>query len=251
MDADKNSPFESISAFQLWAKRNINLLFSKHTWITFGEYIGLGRPVSNKPITTRQELGAFISSRSSHVAQSTLYGYLKTRAGTRFTYLFENESMLASINLAKWYIYVACISDLTAYMGVLLHLRTGLKNPEIVAIMSQVVDAMIADIGRPSEAGDDLGESLEALSIRITNMDFTLHEDGETLFTASPGALYRWAPIADNLKRFDKIPVENSVRFKWKEVRDRARALLDAKALLASLDGPVQADSAKSRSDCQ
>ena len=234
MDNDNHSPLESFSALQLWAKRNINLLFSKDTWTTFGEYMGLGRPVSNQPITAFHELVAFVASRSSHVAQSTLYGYLKTRAGTRFTTLFENEDMLSSINLAKWHVYVACISDLAAYIGVLLHLRTGTENARIVRVMSEVVDRIIEDIGMPEEAGDNLGESLEAMTIRIRNMDFTAHEDGEDIFSVSPGALYRWAPIADNLKRFDKIPVENSVRFKWKDVRDRARALLDAETLLAN-----------------
>lgn len=234
MDFDKNSPLESFPALQLWVKHNIKLLFSKSTWITFGEYIGLGRPVSNQPITTFQELAAFVASRSSHVAQSTLYGYLKTRAGTRFPSLFENKDMLASINLAKWHVYVACISDLAVYMGVLLHRRTDAENSRIVRIMSEVVDRIIDDIGMPEEAGDDLDESFEAMTIRIRNMDFTAHEDSEDLFSASPGALYRWAPIADNLKRFDKIPVENSVRFKWKDVRDKARTLLDAETLLAN-----------------
>ncbi|MCY4313263.1 MAG: hypothetical protein OXD44_06140, partial [Gammaproteobacteria bacterium] len=127
-----------------------------------------------------------------------------------------------------------CISDLAAYMGVLLHHRTGAENARIVQLMNQVVEQIIEDIGMPEEAGDDLGESFEAMKIRIANMDFTAHEDGEDLFSVSPGALYRWAPIAHNLKRFDKIPVENSVRFKWKDVRDRARALLDAETLLSN-----------------
>jgi len=236
MDLDKNPPPESFPALQLWAKRNINLLFSRDTWITFGEYIGLGRPVGNQPISTVQALAAFVASRSSHVAQSTLYGYLKTRAGTRFPSLFENADMLASINLAKWHIYVACISDLAAYMGVLLHLRTGMENPRIADIMNRTVEQIIEAIGMPDKAGDDLGESFETLRIRIRNMDFTDHEDGEDMFSVSPTALYRWAPIADNLKRFDKIPVENSVRFKWKEVRDKARKLLDAETLLATAE---------------
>ncbi len=234
MDFDKSPPTESFSALQSWVKRNIGLLFSKDTWITLGDYIGLGRPVSNQPITTPRELVAFVASRSSHVAQSTLYGYLKTRAGTRFPSLFENKDMLSSINQAKWHVYVACISDLAAYMGVLLYLRTGAENSVIVQLMSEVVDRIIEDIGMPEEAGEDLGESFKAMTTRIGNMDFSTHEDGEDIFSASPGALYRWAPIADNLKRFDKIPVENSVRFKWKDVRDRARILLDAGKLLAN-----------------
>lgn len=243
MDLDNNSPFRSIATFQLWVKRNIESLFCKETWITFGEYIGLGRPVSNRPIRTEQELNAFISSRSSHVAQSTLFGYLKTRAGTSFPSLFENPDMLASINLAKWHTYVACISDLAAYMGVLLYLRSGQENLEVVEVMNRVVDNIIRDIGMPSEAGEGFGEIVNEMRIRIYNMDYTIHEDDESVFSVSPKALYKWAPIADNLKRYDRIPVENSVRFHWKEVRDKARNLLDAQMILESGDKPNQSKS--------
>ncbi|MYD76537.1 MAG: esterase [Gammaproteobacteria bacterium] len=244
MSPENNPSSGIVSQLESWAKRNINPLFSKDTWITLGEYIGLGRPVSNRPITTARELGSFVSSRSSHVAQSALYGYLKTRAGTRFPELFENPKMLASINLAKWHIYIACISDLAAYMGVLLHLRTGSDNDKVVRLMSRVVDDIVDEIGMPDEAGDDFHESVEALKIRIENMDFSMHEDGDAVFSVSPDALYKWSPIADELKRFDRTPVKNSVRFRWKDVRETARNLFDAQAVIESFGEPGSSGSA-------
>ena len=48
-------------------------------------------------------------------------------------------------------------------------------------------------------------------------------------FTASPGALVRWAPIADKLKKFDAEIVENSVKFSWREIREQFRKRIDAR----------------------
>jgi hypothetical protein len=49
----------------------------------------------------------------------------------------------------------------------------------------------------------------------------------------SPSALVEWAPIADELKDYDVDIVKNSMRFKWKRIRDQFETLLDADAVLA------------------
>ena len=46
-------------------------------------------------------------------------------------------------------------------------------------------------------------------------------------------ALIEWAPIADELKILDEAIVRNSMRFKWKKVRDQFEKLIDADAVLA------------------
>ena len=40
------------------------------------------------PITDEEKLAEFITSRASMVGQTSLYGYIKTRAGSRFPELF-------------------------------------------------------------------------------------------------------------------------------------------------------------------
>src|SRR5690606_30000829 len=67
------------------------------------------------PVTTPLDLATFVDTRSKFVAQTSLYGYLKTRAGTRYVSLFEDDTFVASINISKWEIYFACLSDLTVH----------------------------------------------------------------------------------------------------------------------------------------
>ena len=68
-----------------------------------------------KKINSTEELQVFIQERSAHVTQTTLYGYIKTRIGSRYAMMFEDKKFSESINIAKWNIYVSCLSDCTAY----------------------------------------------------------------------------------------------------------------------------------------
>ena len=53
-------------------------------------------------ISNLDELEDFIQSKSAWVTQVTLYGYLKTRMGTRYVLHFENDEFMASVNLLKF-----------------------------------------------------------------------------------------------------------------------------------------------------
>ena len=51
-----------------------------------GEYLFPVRKITNKfnTINSKEDLQNFVQERSAHVTQTTLYGYLKTRIGTRY-----------------------------------------------------------------------------------------------------------------------------------------------------------------------
>ena len=96
------------------------------------EYLFPLRKITNrfKSINSKEDLQNFIQERSAHVTQTTLYGYLKTRIGTRYTLMLEDEKFAESINIAKWNIYVAAISDLTFYVFSYLINQKNLKQNE-------------------------------------------------------------------------------------------------------------------------
>ena len=71
--------------------------------------------VPKKKIRNLKDLETFIQNKSAWVTQVTLYGYLKTRMGTRYVLHFDNEEFLASINKAKWNIYIVALQDLTFF----------------------------------------------------------------------------------------------------------------------------------------
>ena len=71
--------------------------------------------IPKKKIKSLDDLEEFIQSKSAWVTQVTLYGYLKTRMGTRYVLHFENDEFMSSVNIAKWNIYSVALQDLTLY----------------------------------------------------------------------------------------------------------------------------------------
>ena len=203
--------------------------------------MGFGNHKGGTTITNAEAFAQFINTRASHVAQTSLYGYLRTRAGTRFPELFENPDILISINMAKWHIWLACVSDLSVFTGLLIHQSQQITPAEINKLMSSTLDRILQQTEIPEEAGDDIIVATEKVRHRINNFDWTQDHDDDSIFSQSPEALYYWSPIADELKTRDEEIVRNSVRFRWIEVRRSARRLLDINAILTTESEAQQA----------
>jgi len=186
-----------------------------------------------RPVVDRDGLGEFIRTRSAHVAQTSLYGYLRTRAGTRFPELFDNDEFVASINIAKWHVWLDCVSDLAVHAGGLLQRHAG-GNAQAGSLMREIVDGILRETGAPAEAGGEYGAHAERVLARISLTDWTALPEQEDVFGQSPSSLVYWAPIVDELKQLDEEIVRNSVRFRWQEVRRELDRLLDAGAVLVS-----------------
>jgi hypothetical protein len=203
-------------------------------WQNLLAYLGAGRALRQPAIAEREALREFLESRASFVAQTSLYGYLRTRAGTRFPELFADDEFVRSINLAKWQIWIACLGDLAIYAGGLLLHRSGAPVERVAALMREVVESIIAATGIPSDAGPEFASHLQRLRARLAVCDWSAVKDDEGAFVESPAALVRWAPIVDELKQLDEPIVRNSVRFRWQQVRRDLRAALRAEDVMTS-----------------
>ena len=75
------------------------------------------------------DLEDFIQKKSAWVTQVTLYGYLKTRMGTKYVLHFDNEKFLGSINKAKWNIYYVALQDMIfyslSYLNITINFQEG------------------------------------------------------------------------------------------------------------------------------
>jgi len=191
-----------------------------------------GRRRGREPIVDAAGLRRFLDTRSSFVAQMSLYGYLRTRAGMRYPELFQDDGFVAAINTAKWQLWLACLSDISVYAGGLLASRSPAAAPRVGPMMQEIVEALLAETGVPADAGPDFAEGTQRVRARLALTDWTAITDDASCFTESPPALVRWAPIIDDLKKLDEPIVLNSVRFRWQEVRRQFRQSLDAEAVL-------------------
>ena len=200
------------------------------------EYLGAGAAGRKRTIADIAALRHFLDTRASHVAQTTLYGYLRTRAGTRFPVLFENDAFVVSINHAKWQMWLACLSDLSVFAGALLALRSRAEPAAAGAAVQRAVEAILERTGTPDDSGPLFAEGARTVRDRLSRCDWHALGDDESEFTASPEALVRHAPIIPELMALDEEIVRNSVRFRWQEIRRELRATLDADAVLVRSD---------------
>jgi len=175
----------------------------------------------------------FVASRSAYVAQKTLYGYVKARMGTRYPRMFDDERLIASLNIAKMQVYAACVSDLTIYaVANALH-DQPLGNDARQAMAARCYRAALRENTGDAPEQFSAQDCIDGFDRRLANTDWRSAARQPDNFTASPQALARWAPIADKLKKFDTEIVENSVKFAWRDVREQYRNRLDA-ALIAA-----------------
>jgi hypothetical protein len=203
-------------------------------WSALLDYFGFNRRSRAHPIADSAELVRFLQSRSSYVAQTSLYGYLRTRAGTRYPELFADDGFVRSVNVAKWHIWLACLGDLAVYAGGLLARRSGAQHAQVAALLREAVEAILSATGFPDDAGPEFAPHVQRLRARLALCDWAAVGDDDGAFAESPSALVQWAPIVDQLKELDEPIVRNSVRFRWQEVRRDLRASLRADALIAS-----------------
>ncbi len=177
--------------------------------------------VPKKKIKNLDDLEGFIQTKSAWVTQVTLYGYLKTRMGTRYVLHFENDEFMSSVNLAKWNIYAVALQDLTFFTFSYLKANFGYNETN----NAQEIFLKILD--------DEISNKMPVNIIEIAKKNFNERYQSinwenyysDLPFNPSALSLYEWAPIAEDLKTLDRKIVLNSVILKWdivkKEFKER------------------------------
>ena len=178
--------------------------------------------IPKKKIKNLDELEQFIQTKSAWVTQVTLYNYLKTRMGTRYVLHFDNDEFMSSVNLAKWNIYSVSLQDLTFYT--FSHLKVNFNFQELEKakeIFNKILDDEISN-NMPQdiieEARKNFDERLEKINWEIYYKDLP--------FNPSALSLYKWAPIAEELKTLDRKIVLNSMILKWDVIKQEFNDLI-------------------------
>jgi len=184
------------------------------------------------PLNTVEGVVEFIQTRAAYVAQTSLYGYLKTRMGMKYAAIFQDDAFAPSLAIAKWNVFVSCLSDLTIFA-----VATAVQNID----GSEVERASLANHCFTRAARntiDDpkfqnlLEESIANFSRRTQRTNWQKSAIGENAFWQSPEDVVRFAPILSELKELDEQIVVNSTRFRWRDVREQLRKRIDGKAVV-------------------
>jgi len=171
--------------------------------------------VPKKKIKSLDELEEFIQSKSAWVSQVTLYGYLKTRMGTRYVLHFENDEFMKSVDLAKWNIYTVALQDLTFFTFSYLK---AVKQYEDTNKAKEIFLKILDDENLNNMPSNIIENAKNNFNERFEKVNWETYYN-DIPFNPSALSLYKWAPIAEELKTLDRKIVLNSVILKWNVIK--------------------------------
>ena len=178
--------------------------------------------IPKKKIKNLDELETFIQTKSAWVTQVTLYNYLKTRMGTRYVLHFENDKFMGSVNLAKWNIYSVALQDLSLFTFSYLRVNFNFQDTDKAKeIFNKILDDEISN-KMPLEIVEQARIDFEN---RFQNINWNIYYT-DLPFNPSALSLYKWAPIAEELKTLDRKIVLNSMILKWDVIKQEFQDLV-------------------------
>ena len=179
--------------------------------------------IPKKKIKNLDELEHFIQTKSAWVTQVTLYSYLKTRMGTRYVLHFDNDVFMSSLNIAKWNIYSVALQDLTFFTFSYLKVNFNYQDiNQTKEIFNKILDDEISN----KMPLDIIDKAKKTFKERLNNLNWeTYYKD--LPFNPSALSLYKWAPIAEELKSLDRKILLNSMILKWDIIRKEFETLVE------------------------
>ena len=179
--------------------------------------------IPKKKIRNLDELEHFIQTKSAWVTQVTLYNYLKTRMGTRYVLHFDNDVFMASLDIAKWNIYSVALQDLTLFTFSYLKVNFNYQNiDQSKEILSKILENEISN----KMPLDIIEEAKKTFNERLQNINWEIYYK-DLPFNPSALSLYKWAPIAEELKTLDRKIVLNSMILKWDIIKKEFEKLIE------------------------
>jgi len=178
--------------------------------------------IPKKKIKNLDQLENFIQTKSAWVTQVTLYSYLKTRMGTRYVLHFDNDIFMSSLNIAKWNIYSVALQDLTFFTFSYLRVNFNFQNiDQAKEIFNKILDDEISN----KMPLDIVAEAKRTFNERLQNLNWEIYYK-DLPFNPSALSLYKWAPIAEELKTLDRKIVLNSMILKWDIIKKEFKDLI-------------------------
>lgn len=189
-------------------------------------------------IDTTQKLQNFVADKAAYVAQTTLYGYIRTRAGLQHFQLFSDDKFVEALRPARNRIFVACAGDLAVFCAARVAWADQTKNVQPIALAQTMFIKALDKLADDPLPEVEITRLREEGCARIHLVNWSEMAEGEAAFQRSIRSVIKEAPIIDALKVLDEEIVINSVRFKWQEVRADLVHRLDASAIIPDLNHP-------------
>lgn len=201
------------------------------------------------PIVQLEQLSAFVYTRASYIAQTAMYGYLKTRMGTSYRKVFEDQKFAGVIHASTVRLFSSCLCDLAVFSAAYV-CRSHHKNDPEKDVVAQELALYLYDTALAnglSEASQNLIESglRERFTQRLQTTNWHRASESMHAFSWSEVDIVRHAPVIESYKKLDAEIVQNSVHFRWVDIYEQARQRYATQALHENWMQHQQTDKSK------
>ena len=130
---------------------------------------------------------------------------------------------MSSLNIAKWNIYSVALQDLTFFTFSYLKVNFNYQD---INQGKEIFNKILDDETSNKMPLDIIEEAKKTFNEKLQNLNWeTYYQD--LPFNQSALSLYKWAPIADELKSLDRKIVLNSMILKWDVVKQEFEKLIE------------------------
>lgn len=185
------------------------------------------------PVDSVEALTKFVHTRAAFVSQTALHGYLKARMGTQFQKFFQDDTFSQSIRIAAIKLFVSCAADLAVFAAATAARDRALDASEAEALARHCFRQAVRRCLEADDMQHVPAEAFGAFDARIAGTIWANAALGEHAFDQSAADLVRFAPVVEEFKRQDALIVRNSIRFRWRDVREQLRTRIVAEAVCA------------------
>ena len=165
-----------------------------------------------------ESLRSFVTSRSSYMAQVSLYGYLKARAGTRYVSLIKDSLFASSMKTARNQIFFACLIDLSLHVLKIIYIRKQKSFQNFDPFARQFFIQTLAKVPEEVFESQERDDVIMEFNKYLSSYNCNVIDDNRESFSGSCSALLKWAPVVEEFKIQDEEIVSNSIHFKWLRV---------------------------------
>lgn len=151
--------------------------------------------------------------------------------GTSFRHHFEDEKFSTVIRESAAKLFISCLSDLTIFAVATASQEADLDDESLVALANHCFKTAFTAGMADAEAPETPEEAFTRFAARARETDWHAMAQGEAAFAGSVADLVRFAPVIDEFKDLDREIVRNSIRFRWRDVREQIRKRADGVAI--------------------
>ena len=186
------------------------------------------RPVLN----SLSALIEFIARQCAYVSQVTLFGYIKTRAGTSWPKLFEDDTYLVSLRTARSHFFSACVADLALFFAARMFTGARLSARQAEKLAVYLAESVLLHHHNEDIDPTVFGAVIDRIRQRAAVMAWEEAATSALAFASSADAFMRWAPVTDEFKALDEEIMRNSLHLRWIGIRRDVKETLNIQGVL-------------------